>query len=211
VFPSGVVYPAAALNVHREEIVPLILAAGSSKHLAFPKPLAKFGGKTALQLAIENCEGLSQGIVMLGCDARKVRRAVPGGVRAIFNRRWREGQMSSIRCALGHVPLGRAFMIYPVDHALLRKRTVQMLVAAFYKRRAGVEIAMPRHNQRLGHPIIVAATLRDEFFSAETARQIVYRDPGRNLVVQVRTSTIYEDFDTPQSYRRCLRRFLRSH
>jgi CTP:molybdopterin cytidylyltransferase MocA len=211
VFPSGVVYPAAALNVHHEEIVPIILAAGSSKHLAFPKPVAKFGGKTALQLAVENCEGLSQGIVVLGCDARRVRSAVPSGVRVIFNRRWREGQMSSIRCALGHVPLGCAFMIYPVDHALLRKRTVQMLVAAFYKRHAGVEIVMPRHNQRLGHPIIVAATLRDEFFSAETARQIVYRDPGRNLVVQVRTSTIYEDFDTPQSYRRCLRRFLRGH
>jgi CTP:molybdopterin cytidylyltransferase MocA len=211
VFPSGVVYPAAALNVHHEEIVPIILAAGSSKHLAFPKPVAKFGGKTALQLAVENCEGLSQGIVVLGCDARRVRSSVPSGVRVIFNRRWRDGQMSSIRCALGHVPLGCAFMIYPVDHALLRKRTVQMLVAAFCKRRGGVEIVMPRHNQRLGHPIIVAATLSDEFFSAETARQIVYRYPGRNLVVQVRTSTIYEDFDTPQSYRRCLRRFLRGH
>jgi CTP:molybdopterin cytidylyltransferase MocA len=211
VFPSGVVYPAAALNVHCEEIVPIILAAGSSNHLAFPKPLAKFGGKTALQLAVENCEGLSQGIVVLGCDARKVRPAVPSGVRVILNRRWREGQMSSLRCALDHVPPGCAFMIYPVDHALLRKRTVKMLVTAFYKRYVGIEIVMPRHNQRLGHPIIVAAALRDEFFSAETARQIVYRDPGRNLVVQMRTSTIYEDFDTPQSYRRCLRRFLPGH
>jgi CTP:molybdopterin cytidylyltransferase MocA len=199
------------LNVHCEEIVPIILAAGSSKYLAFPKPVAKFGGKTALQLAIENCEGLSQGIVVLGCDAGKIRSAVPGGVRVVLNRRWREGQMSSLRCALDDAPSGCAFMIYPVDHVLLHKRTVQTLVAAFCKRREGIELVVPRHNQRFGHPIIVAATLRHEFFFAETARQIVYRDPSRNLVVQVRTSAIYEDFDAPQSYRRCLRRFLSGH
>ena len=67
---------------------------------------------------------------------------------------------------------------------------------------------MPRHNNRLGHPIIVAAALRDEFFSAETAREIVYRDAWRNLVIQVRTSAVYQDFDTPESYRSCVRQFL---
>jgi CTP:molybdopterin cytidylyltransferase MocA len=202
------------LRIHREEVVPIILAAGSSKHLALPKPLAKFGGKTALQLAVANCEGLGGAIVVLGSDARKIRPAVPHGVRVILNTRWRQGQMSSLRCALRQVRRGSAFMIYPVDHALLHKRTVQALVRAFHSRDVSKEIVMPRHNGRLGHPIIVAPTLRGEFLYAQTARQIVYSDPRRNLVIRVRTATIYDDFDTPQSYRRCLRKFLsarRSH
>src|SRR4029077_10270234 len=55
VFRRCVVYPAAALSTNDEAIVPIILAGGSSKHLDFPKPLARFGDKTALLLAVENC------------------------------------------------------------------------------------------------------------------------------------------------------------
>jgi CTP:molybdopterin cytidylyltransferase MocA len=208
VFRRCVVYPAPALSTNHEEIVPIILAGGSSKHLDFPKPLARFGEKTALQLAADNCRGVGRAIVVLGCDSGKIRDAVPEGTRAVFNPRWREGQQSSLRCALDHIAPNSSFMIYPVDHPLLRKATVMGLVRAFYKRRKAEEIVMPRHKDRLGHPIIVSAALRSEFFSAETAREIVYRDPERNLVILVRTSAIYQDFDTPSSYRNCLRKFL---
>src|SRR5262249_38414509 len=98
--------------------------------------------------------------------------------------------------------------IYPVDHALLPKRTVQALVRAFGDREDSKRIVTPQHQGRLGHPIIVASAIRHEFFTAETARDIVYRDPGRKLVIPMRTSTIYEDFDTPETYRGCLRKFL---
>ncbi len=101
-------------------------------------------------------------------------------------------------------------MVYPVDHPLLRRATVNGLVRAFYRRRKAEQIVMPRHNNRLGHPIIVSAALRGEFFSSKTAREIVYRDPMRNLVLRVRTSAIYQDFDTPSSYRDCVRKFLAS-
>ena len=203
-----VLYPGAALRIHDEEIVPIILAAGSSKHLDFPKALAKFGEKTALQLAIDNCIGLSRAIVVLGSEAQKVRPAVPKGARVVFNRHWREGQINSLRCSLRHIPATAAFMIYPVDHCLLRKRTVQALVRAFRNREENKQIVTPQRQGRLGHPIIVASAIRREFFTAETARDIVYRDPGRNLLIPMRTSSIYEDFDTPETYRRSLRKFL---
>ena len=196
------------MSTNYEAIVPVVLAAGSSKHLSFPKPLALFGGKTALQLAVNNCDGVGPTIVVLGCDSEQIRPEVPRGVQVICNPAWRNGQQSSLRCALEHIPPSSAFMIYPVDHPLLRKATVRALVRSFHKRRTGKQIVMPRHNNRLGHPIVVAAALRDEFFSAETAREIVYRDARRNLIIQVRTSAVYQDFDTPASYRNCLRQFL---
>ena len=36
-------------------VFPIILAAGDSSHLGYPKPLALFNGRTALDLAVENC------------------------------------------------------------------------------------------------------------------------------------------------------------
>ena len=191
----------------REKIVPIILAAGRSSHLPFPKALAKFGAKTALDIAVENCSELGRAIVVLGCDAELVRSSAPKGVRIVLNSRWRQGQLSSLLCALGHVPVGAAFLLYPVDHPLLQRETIRRLVAAFRARKPSQHIVMPRYKLSYGHPVIVAAALREEFFRAEMAREVVYRVPERIKIVPSRSTEICEDFDTLESYRRCVRQF----
>lgn len=189
------------------KIVPIILAAGSSKNLGMPKALAQFGAKTALHAAVENCLGFERPIVVLGCDAGRVRPAVPRAARVVVNRRWRKGQLSSLLCALVRVPRSAAVLIYPVDHPLLEKRFVKQLVLEFQRRNASEEIVMPRHGRRFGHPIVISAELRNELYRAETTREVVYRIPERIRVIHVDTTAIYEDFDTPQTYRKCLRKF----
>jgi CTP:molybdopterin cytidylyltransferase MocA len=176
--------------------------------LPVPKALAKFGGKTALAIAIENCEGLETPLVVLGCHARRVRRAVPRQARAILNRAWREGQLSSLQCALRHVPAKSAFLIYPVDQPLLRKETIRKLVRAFRTRKFSQHIVMPRYKRTDGHPVIISSAVRKEFFQAKTAREVVYRRPEGIRTVKVDTSSVYEDFNSPESYRRCLRKYL---
>lgn len=188
-------------------IVPIILAAGSSKNMSMPKALAKFGAKTALHIAVENCLGFERPIVVLGCDAGRVRPAVPRAARVVVNRRWRKGQLSSLLCALVRVPRSAAVLIYPVDHPLLERQIVKQLVLEFQRRNASEEIVMPRHGRRFGHPIVISAELRSELCRAETTREVVYRIPERIRVLQVDTNAIYEDFDTPESYRKCLRKF----
>ncbi|HEY2460704.1 MAG TPA: nucleotidyltransferase family protein [Candidatus Acidoferrum sp.] len=196
------------MRTHQPEaIVPIILAAGSSKLLGSPKPLARFGSRTTLQIAIENCRNLGRRIVVLGCNASKIAPHAPPDVTITINRNWRDGQLSSLLSALAFIPKSAAFMLYPVDHPLLDQSTVDALAAAFRNRNSKQHIAMPKHKNRLGHPIIVSAKLRQEFLTAETAREIVYGDPARNLVLPVSTSSIYEDFSTPESYRECLRKF----
>jgi len=192
----------------REKIVPIILAAGSSEHLPFPKPLSVFGGKTALAIAVENCEGLEIPLVVLGCDAKRVRPAVPGKARVILNRAWRRGQLNSLLKALEHVPAKAAFLIYPVDHPLLRKNTIRQLVRSFRARKSQQRIAMPRHKRLDGHPVIISAALRKEFFQTKTAREVVYRDPKRIRVFDAHTDAILDDFDDPRSYQLCRRKFL---
>jgi molybdenum cofactor cytidylyltransferase len=203
-----VFYPEALLNLSlQQNFVPIILAAGRSRHLPFPKALATFGGSTALDIAVANCEGLSQPIVVLGSDAELIRLAVPANTKVVMNPNWSEGQLSSLLAALQHVPDHAALLLYPVDHPLLLKETVQRLVSAFCTRTPAQKIAMPRHNGSFGHPVILAAELREELMAATTAREVVYRLPERIQILEAQTSAIFDDFDTPESYRACVQKF----
>lgn len=206
-----VVYSHAPVSDERksgaEKIVPIVLAAGPSRHLPLPKALARFGRKTALALAVENCSGFERPIVVLGCDAARIRRAVPPGVRVVVNRRWKTGQLGSLLVALRHVPRGAAFLVYPVDHPLLTRAILRRLSRAFARRSRSQAIILPIYRGRVGHPAIFAAEVRREFRRAQTAREVVYGDLGRVKFVSVNSTAIWLDFDTTASYRRCLRKF----
>jgi molybdenum cofactor cytidylyltransferase len=205
---DGVVYSAESFRMtDRAKIVPIILAAGSSKNLGKPKALARFGDKTAVVIAVENCLNLGHPIVVLGCDAERVRPAIPSMAQVVLNERWREGQLSSLLRAMDRVPPTAAVLIYPVDHPLLQESTVKQLVREFGKRSEREEIIMPRHRGRYGHPIILSAALRDELSRAMIAREVVYRCKERIRVFEAKTSAIYEDFDTPETYQQCLVKF----
>lgn len=191
----------------RERIFPIILAAGSSERLPFPKPLAVFGRKTALAIALENCTGLERPLVVLGCDARRVRPAVPRAAKIVINRGWRRGQISSLRRALQQIPAQVAFLIYPVDHPLLKRKTIRRLVRAFQTRDESQEITVPRHGGLYGHPAIISGKLRKEFFESKTAREVIYLLPARVQAVEVHSRAIFVDFNTRESYRLCLKKF----
>jgi len=211
-FRRRVVYADDHSVKRREKILPIILAAGPSDELPFPKALAQFGGKTATEIAVENCREIGRPIVVIGCNAELVRGAMPKGVRVVVNKKWHEGQLSSLRCALKVVPKKAAFLIYPVDHPLLRKATIRKLVREFLGRGAEQSIVMPRFGRAFGHPVIVAAGLREEFFHAKTAREVVYRVPERIRIVRSVSREIFEDFNTEESYGRCFRQYkARSH
>jgi CTP:molybdopterin cytidylyltransferase MocA len=192
----------------REKIVPIILAAGSSPSLPFPKALAPFGRKTALEIAVENCIFLGRSLVVLGSDAQRILPTVPKSAQVVVNHRWREGQLSSLQTALENIAAEDAFLIYPVDHALLKRNTVEQLVRAFRGRSTLQEIVMPRHKSVFGHPVIVSTAVRPDFFNARTAREVIYCVPERIRVVNVRTSSILDDFSTRESYESCLCKFI---
>jgi len=193
-----------------EKIIPIVLAAGSSPNLPFPKGLARFGHQTALQIAVKNCSFLGESLVVLGADAKRILPAVPKSSQVIINRRWPQGQLSSLLAALRKIK-DAAFLIYPVDHALLKRNTLVQLVHAFRTRSVAQEIVMPRHKSAYGHPVIVSAAVRPEFFEAQAARNVIYQVPQRIRIVNVRTNSILEDFSTVESYEECLRKFKARH
>jgi len=197
-------------------IVPLILAAGparggagGSAQKGFLKPLAKFGEKTALAIAVANCAGLARPVVVLGYLAARVRRAVPRGVAVVVNRRWRTGQLSSLLAGLGRVPAASAFLLYPVDYPLLTRVDIQRLTKAFRRRRPGQEIVAPVFRRRSGHPVLFSPAVRGELQKARTAKEVVFREHRRLKLVPVGTAAIWQDFRSPGGYGRRLREFSR--
>ena len=191
-----------------EKIVPVILAAGCSERLGMPKALAQFGVQTAIEIAVENCAGYEQPVVVLGCDAERLRPYVPPSAEVLFNSNWRNGQLNSLLCALDVAPASAAVLMYPVDHPLLLKENVVDLVAEYRGRAPAEEIVMPRFGGRHGHPIIFSPSLREELHAAVTARDVVYRIPSRLRVFEAKSSAIYEDFHTPETLHECVRKFL---
>ena len=187
-------------------IVPIILAAGASD-LGFPKALARFGGRTALEIAVENCAALQAPVVVLGSEAERVREFIPAGARVVVNANWRAGQMSSLQAALAGIAPGADFMLYPVDYPLLTRPVIAKLAAAFRTRLTGQAIAIPRCKRRGGHPVIFASELRAEFEQSQTAREIVYRDAARVRSVPVATDAIWRDLDSPAAYRARVREY----
>jgi FO synthase len=187
-------------------IVPIILAAGPSG-LGLPKALARFGGKTALEIAVENCASLEAPVVVLGSGAQRVRPFVPARARVVVNANWRAGQMSSLRVALAGIAPAADFMLYPVDYPLLTRPVIAKLAAAFRVRSAGQAIAIPRDKRRGGHPVIFASELRAEVEQSGTAREVVYRDAARLKVVPVATDAIWRDLDSPAAFRACVREY----
>ena len=210
-----------------ERVYPILLAAGPPRGLPFPKALAPFEGKTALGIAVEVCRsaaGLGAPIVVLGCQARRVKtamrrlRLVIGrpAIVVVTNSRWRNGQITSLVAGMRRLPRDAAgFLLYPVDYPLVRARLVDRLLRRFYRRGAGQQIVAPAIGPRTGHPILVARALIPEFRACErrggTAREVIYRktQPDRMARVAVRDRAIHVDFDSQASYQRCLRALRR--
>ena len=202
---------AADRIIPEEQIVPVLLAAGPSPRLPFPNALAPFGNRTALEIAVDNCASYGRPIVVLGCQAPLIRRAVPAGVRVIINRGWRAGQHSSLLAALRLIPRGTAMLVYPVDHPLLTQSSINRIVSAFKCRRSGQSIVLPVSGEKLGHPTIFASELREEICAAKTAREVVHADARRVKRVRLNSAAVWLDFNDPASYRRCLREYNKSH
>lgn len=137
--------------------------------------------------------------------------ALPADVesRFVVHRCGPRGQLGSLLAGLRFVPKDAAFMVYAVDYPLLTATVVKRLAEAFANRRPHQAVVLPKFRGRAGHPVIFAPELRRELAQAESARAVIYRDPGRVRFVAVRESSITKDFDTPAAYRRVLREYVK--
>ena len=174
-------------------IFPILLAAGKPSHPNVQNAPNNLSSRTPLQIAVENCADLERPIVVLGFESEQLRPKVPANARIVINRKWRAGQLSSLLAGLRKVPPDSAFLLYPTDLVFLTHPVIRKLAAAFLRRTKHQKIVMPVYRARDGHPVIFAPEIRGELAHAQTARDVVYRDPRRIKRVRVSTSAIWKD------------------
>jgi CTP:molybdopterin cytidylyltransferase MocA len=144
------------------DVACVLLAAGASRRLGFPKQLVRRRGRPLLVHAIDAVRGAAPQaplIVVLGASALRlrgvVRRAAPNAV-VVRNAQWSDGLATSLNAGLAAVPPRvSAILVLLVDQPGVDARALRTLLAAWHRRpgeaaaafyagRPGVPAVLPR-------------------------------------------------------------------
>ncbi len=194
---------ASGSDAQREDDVHVVvLAAGRSSRMGFPKALAEVAGELALARVLRLARAQRLPVrVVLGFHAEAIRARVPLDEReVVVNPAPERGQSSSLRVGAAALPEGSALALWPVDHAHVAEATFATLLAAFRARERGVALVVPSHAGRRGHPLLGDGAVRREFAALrddEPGHVVLRRDPKRVLHVVVDDPAVVADFDAP--------------
>jgi len=189
--------------VSQPRIEAILLAAGESRRMGYPKPLLMAGGETFIARTVAMCLTVADRVVVvLGAHADRVWPAVPRDTRVsiVANPHFDRGQLSSLKVGLAQVAQGHAdaALVHLADHPLVAPATFGALAAEYA--RSGRPIAIARDHGRRGHPVIFARALFSELAAAaedQGARVVVNADPARVAYLEVEDPGVVLDLDTP--------------
>jgi molybdenum cofactor cytidylyltransferase len=188
-------------------IAPIILAAGDSTRMGYPKALLPVGRDifiTRILRTLRKIE-LPKPIVILGRTAPIIRPQIEDWAADIYiNPDPDRGQLSSIQLALSHVtPKFMAGMIWPVDLPVVSEDLVRRLVQLFAS--SEPKIAFPKYGAKSGHPAIFHRTLFPEFMEIspdDGPKKILSRHKRGWAVLATEEPACVQDIDTPMDYRK---------
>src|SRR5689334_13829218 len=142
--------------MHGKIIEGILLAAGESRRMGFPKPLLRLNGQTFLShLAWSMLTGVERLIIVLGAHRDAVSAAVPVDDRIITvdNPDYKLGQLSSIKRGLLTVSAhADAAIVHLVDHPTVLAQTFGRLADEYVISRQ--PILVTRCGGRRGHPVL---------------------------------------------------------
>jgi len=186
-------------------IAPIILAAGDSTRMGYPKALLPLGDDRFIThiLGILRSIGMPRPLMVLGRAAAIIQPLIldwPADIQ--INPDPDRGQLSSIQLALSHVGPGLdAGMIWPVDQPAVSEDLVRRLIHMFLD--SGSLIACPECGGKRGHPAIFHRTLFHEFMEApleEGPKKILLLHRQETVAVPTAESGTIRDIDTPAEY-----------
>ncbi len=186
-------------------ILPIVLAAGDSRRMGYPKALLPFGTEVFLTriLRMLRDTGLPRPVIILGRSARTIQshiREWPADIR--INPDPDRGQLSSIRLALSDIdPAFDAGMIWPVDQPAVSQDVIPRLIRMYLD--SECLIACPRYRDKRGHPAIFHRSLFREFLEApleEGPKKILLRHEHDIAILPTEDAGTIRDIDTPEEY-----------
>jgi molybdenum cofactor cytidylyltransferase len=188
-----------------KSIAPIILAAGDSKRMGFPKALLPFGDEIFLThiLQILRDSGMARPRIILGRAATQIESCIhnwPADI--IVNKNPDRGQLSSIQLGMSDLaPEFDAAMIWPVDQPAVSVELVRKIAQLYVE--SEVLMAFPRFSMKRGHPAIFHRTLFQEFMDAPMAegpKSILLKYEHASGIVDTKELACVRDIDTPAEY-----------
>ncbi|HWZ35222.1 MAG TPA: nucleotidyltransferase family protein [Mucilaginibacter sp.] len=187
----------------------IILAAGSSSRLGFPKQTLLYKGKTLIEIAVEAAlkSKCNQVIVVLGAGADKIKPYISNdSIQVIENPDWEEGIASSIRMAIRFIAHDESitdvlFML--CDQPFVNRSLIDNLIGK--RQETGSKIVACAYNDTVGVPALFDRTLFPQLLSLkgqEGAKKIIGSYPDVVTTVPFEKGQI--DIDTIADYEELL-------
>ncbi len=185
----------------------VLLAAGESRRMGFPKPLLLIDGKTFIaHLCDTLLAELPRVLVVVGAHAQRIKPAIPESSRLtiIENPNYAMGQLSSLKAAVAAVdPRADAILVHLADQPLIRRQTVAALLEAYAA--GSKKIVVARYQGQRGHPVIFDRSMFRELLDAPDtlgARAVVRKDAERVAYVEIDDCGVTTDLDFPDDLTR---------
>ncbi len=186
----------------------MILAAGQSKRMGQPKMLLPWGKSTVIEHVITTFlkAGVEDIIVITGGARDQVEEATaPYPVRRIYNEEYVNGEMlSSLQCGLRATSdQVQAALIGLGDQPQVQEASVRCVCETY--RKSQPRLVVPSFQMRRGHPWLVARSLWQELLqmrSPESPRDFLRQHADEIHYVEMETSSILADLDTPDDYQK---------
>ena len=193
----------------------IILAAGQSRRMGRPKLLLPWGNVTVIEqvISVFASAGLEDILVITGGAHERVQETVlkcseKYPVRSIYNKDFASGEMlSSIQYGLRDLAektIG-AVMLGLGDQPQVQEESVRCVRDAFLRTHS--PLVVPSYQMRRGHPWLVARPFWEEILemrAIQTPREFLNRHEKEIFYVNVESSSILTDVDTPEDYQAAL-------
>ena len=187
----------------------IILAAGESRRMGFPKALLRYRDETFLDTLIglfaARCRPV---IVVLGAHSDRIRERTIRPATFVINPDYQRGQTSSMQCGLRAVPPDAEGVLFTlVDHPAVAPATLDVLLAGLGQQACDPRplVRVPRHAGHRGHPIWFSRDLITEFLALPengAAREVVRSHTAQTEFLDVDDAGILADIDDAAAYGR---------
>lgn len=192
-------------------ICAIVLAAGQSRRMGGQKLLLPLAGGTVISHIVGQllASPVDQTIVVAGRDAAGVADALSGlKVMLVINPEPEGDMLSSVRCGLRVLPEKcQAVLVALGDQPSITAGLIGGMIAAFCA--GGRGIVVPVYGGKSGHPVLFSRRYCPEILSQYDQvglGGLLAAHAGDLLELPVADSSVLEDMDYPEDYRRELSR-----
>ena len=189
------------------EIWAIVLAAGESKRMGFPKMLLNINGITMLERVIKNVQNSSVDniLVVLGANKEEISELLKKSpVKLCYNDNYMEGMLSSVKCGFCNVPsVCDAILVFQGDQPFISPESTNKLIEAY--RSSGKGLIIPVFENKRGHPLLIDRKYLDQISalkSSEGLRSLACQFPGDVIEVETDDQGILKGFNTFEEFKK---------